>query len=42
MVCLLDEHSPISSCYKADWCPFLITFDSHLANEIKRYNNGLL
>lgn len=33
IVCLLDEHSPISSCYKADWCPYLITFDNYFATE---------
>lgn len=39
MVCLLDEHSPISSCWKTDYCPYLITLENLV---VKEYHHGLL
>lgn len=43
MVCLLDGHSPISSCPKTNYCPYLITFDACLEQLLKKsYYNGML
>lgn len=37
MICLLDEHSPISQCYKTAYCPYLITIEDYLNRTYKEW-----
>ena len=34
-ICKLDEDSPISRCYKTDYCPYLITLEGYLNRTYK-------